>query len=225
MARKGIVSARLYDKPTEIATKSHKEWMYDIWGIRVVPDKFRLIRVEFQVRRDAIKELGINTLADLLMLHKNLWAYCTREWLKFQDDAKKHHTQQETMQWWKIVQEGFSGGQAACPLVRAKAVAVAEKQLLQQLLGQMTSLAALYHAGVVEADELVELQSLMQLLGRTVKKTGMDDQELTKRVKEKIAKLNRKAEKFEKATSARKVTEVVLETDPTKTEPEQGNKP
>lgn len=220
---KGNVAARLYDKPLEIVTKSHKEWMYDVWGISGVPEGFHVIRIEFQLRREAIKDLGINTLADLLKLSGNLWAYCSHEWLKFQNDASKHHTQQETVFWWKFVQEGFTGAQGACPLVRAKAVQIDELQLLRQLLGQLTSLAALYRPGVIEAGEVIEVRALMELVKRTVKKTKLEDSEITERVREKLAKYQRKLEKFIRATSAREAMEVISQIETTNTAPEQGN--
>jgi hypothetical protein len=222
---KGNLGARLYDKPLEIVTKSHKEWMYDVWSIRAVPENFHIIRVEFQLRREALKDLGINTLTDLLKLAGNLWSYCTRDWLKFQDDASKHHTQQETLPWWKVVQDGFTGAQGACPLVRAKAVQVDELQLLRQLLGQLTSLAALYRPGVLETGELIEVRSLMELLKRTVKKTKLEDSEITERVREKLAKYQRKSEKFKRATSAREAMEVISQIETTNTAPELGNTP
>lgn len=58
---RGQISARLYDKPLEIK-KSHKLWMYKKWGIDKVLSGFRIIRVEFQLRRTAIKGLGISAL-------------------------------------------------------------------------------------------------------------------------------------------------------------------
>lgn len=107
----GMISARLYDKPLEIATQSHKVWMFDVWRLPSVPLGRRVIRVEFQLRREAIKDLGIDTLAELLAQGGNVWAYCTQEWLKLQDDPGKHHTQQQTLPWWGVVQNGFAGAQ------------------------------------------------------------------------------------------------------------------
>ena len=51
----------------EIRDQSHKYWMYDLWNIKkgsVGPDK-RVVRVEFQIRREVIKDLGIDTPKNL----------------------------------------------------------------------------------------------------------------------------------------------------------------
>ena len=132
---KGAVSARLYDKPLEIKQKSKKYWMYDVWGIKEVPDGMRIIRVEFQLRRGALKELNINTTVDLVNNTENLWAYCTQKWLKFQDNPGKHHTQRKTFDWWKVVQNAFSSDFKGHPLIRQKALNQDSERLFNSALG------------------------------------------------------------------------------------------
>lgn len=43
----GMVKARLYDKPLEIAEKNQKDWMFNIWGIESDEVAGKIIRVEF----------------------------------------------------------------------------------------------------------------------------------------------------------------------------------
>jgi hypothetical protein len=59
----GEMKGRLYDKDLEIRTKS-KKFMYDIWNINEgeLPKELRVIRIEFQLRRVALKELGIDSI-------------------------------------------------------------------------------------------------------------------------------------------------------------------
>lgn len=211
---RGVVSARLYDKPLEIREQSGKEWMFDVWGIDSVPDGHRVIRVEFQVRREAIKDLGVSSAAELLALAPNLWAYCTREWLKVQDDPKRHHTQQHTLPWWTVVQEGFRGAQGACPLIRAKAIRVDERKLLEQLFGNLTSIAALANNGVLETGELVELSDVIDRIERKAGAMGLDDMELTDRVRAKLAKFHRGLSTFREACRARVAAGLVCEPQP-----------
>ncbi len=119
---KGKISARLYDKITEINQKSKKFWMFDIWGLDASSqNNEKVIRVELQLRREAIKELCNGSIWHLLENIDGLWAYCTQNWLKFQDNPEKHHTQRTTLEWWKAVQNGYKGAQKAAPLVRSTA--------------------------------------------------------------------------------------------------------
>ena len=77
----GDVAARLYDKSQELK-KSGKTYMYDAWaanGWRGEDDVFRL---EFQLRRVALDELGVRVLSDLEPKCEALWRYCCESWLK-----------------------------------------------------------------------------------------------------------------------------------------------
>jgi len=140
---KGKLSARLYDKALEIETKSKKFWLYDIWGLSEVPEGYKAIRVEYQLRRESITELGLSTPDDLMQFGANAWTYCTQEWLKFQDRPGTHHTQRTTFGWWQQVQGGYEGAQGAHPLIRAKALRADKKQIMQQAFGLLSSLTAI----------------------------------------------------------------------------------
>ena len=60
---KGHIHARFYDKALEIEQKSKKYWFYDeVWKIDEVPEGYKLIRIEFQLQREIIKNLGLNKL-------------------------------------------------------------------------------------------------------------------------------------------------------------------
>ena len=201
---RGKIGCRMYDKPLEIAEKSKKTWFYDIWNIiqDEMPDELRVIRTEFQLRREVLKELGLNTVWEFMNHPRNLWAYCVHEWLKFTDDPLRDPREQTVLPFWTTVQEGFMGGQCAHPLIRAKAVNIKKKQLAQQLIGQLTSLI------VVESQKFgpkVELEQQMPLLERCAKLMDLDDDALSERVRRKQGKYLRAIENFTDAERQRKV--------------------
>lgn len=137
------IMARLYDKVIEVR-KAGKEWFFDVWDIlEDVPAEYCIIRVEFQFRREPLKELGLISLDNIMPCLDGLWAYATKKWLKFQDYPEKHHTLQNTLPFWRLVQEGFLGVQNPTPLVRSKAIRADSEQLSAQARGVMSSLAAL----------------------------------------------------------------------------------
>jgi hypothetical protein len=140
---KGEISARMYDKPLEIKQQSRKTWMFDVWKIEEVPEGYRIIRIEFQLRREVLKEIGLKSIDDLLPKIDGAWAYCTKKWLKFQDRPKFHHTQRRTLEWYQEIQDGFNGVQGAEPLVRNKAVQMDKKRLVQQANGLIAALHAI----------------------------------------------------------------------------------
>ncbi|MHB8828757.1 MAG: hypothetical protein ACYC6Q_04400 [Syntrophales bacterium] len=140
---KGIFSARLYDKPMEIQQQSKKIWMYDVWGIEAVPEGKKIIRIEFQMRREALKQIGLNKAEYLFQKSSSAWAYLTKNWLKFQDRPGLHHTQRKTLKWYEEIQNGFQGVQGAEPLIREKAVNMDKKRLMQQANGLIKSIHAI----------------------------------------------------------------------------------
>jgi hypothetical protein len=191
----GKVLARLYDKPMEIKLKSpHKVWFYHIWGIEPddIPAGHRIIRVEYQLRRTALKELGVDTFSDLCKKTPNLWAYCTRKWLKFRNRPGNHHTMRKTFEWWKSVQNGFDGAQAASPLIRVKAFNAQTDQFFAQAKGQLTSLYALQsELNERRLDKPTSIDDVLQYFANELLMSGITDDDISEEVLHKRAKYHR----------------------------------
>lgn len=193
----GSILARLYDKGTEIKTVSKKFWMYDIWGLTEMPAEHRAVRVEFQLGREVIKELGIGTPDDLFRQESNVWAYCTQNWLKFQDRPGCHHNQRSVLSWWIVVQCSFKGAQAASPLIRHKIFNGKIEQLYRQAYGLLSSITALHQESCeVEPDARADLNDCYQALFEA---TGMVDGkcDFSDRVQLKRARYHRAKERTE----------------------------
>ena len=137
------VSARLYDKFREIVTNKKKTWFFDLWQLNTEPEGFKIIRVEFQLRRPVLKELGMESITDLFSVSDNAWSYCAEKWLKFQDRPGNHHTMRKTFPWWEVVQNGFYGSQNPNPLIRCKSIRQDKEQIFAQAYGLLSSLAAI----------------------------------------------------------------------------------
>jgi hypothetical protein len=116
--------------------------MYDVWGVDQLPDEMKIIRCEFQIRREVLKQLGAETINDFYDLENNIWKYLSTQWMKFQDRPGTHHNQRETLEWWKKVEEGYQNSQGATPAIRNKAFKIEKIKLAQQVFGILTSLQA-----------------------------------------------------------------------------------
>ena len=77
----GKLSARLYDKTLEIQ-KSHKDYLKPLWMEAGWQEGQTVWRLEFQYRRDVLKELGIVKIPDLLTNLAGLWRYAIEQWLR-----------------------------------------------------------------------------------------------------------------------------------------------
>lgn len=189
---KGDISARLYDKPLEIEQQSKKYWMYDIWGIQEIPEKKKIIRIEFQLRRGVLQNLKINSIHDLFQNINGIWAYCTKNWLKFQDRPGLHHTQRSTFKWYEEIQNGFRGVQGASPLVRDKAVSMDKKKLIQQVNGLIQSLHAIeQEENNVDRNEPVKIEDCLNSYVNELKRNSPNPSEVKDRITKKRAKYHR----------------------------------
>ena len=77
----GHIAARLYDKVSEIV-QSGKPWAMNLWmpaGWRPGDPAWRL---EFEFKRDFLKERTLSSLDTVLDNLDGLWSYATTEWLR-----------------------------------------------------------------------------------------------------------------------------------------------
>ncbi len=82
----GHLSARLYNKTLEIED-SHKYFFQDVWQRYGWTPGATVWRLEFQFRRETLRELGIGSFAELEASLGSLWAYATQSWLRLADPA------------------------------------------------------------------------------------------------------------------------------------------
>ena len=198
---KGDMVARLYDKILEIQSKSKKFWFYDLWKLDAIPDGFKVIRVEFQLRRGVLKDLGLDTLADTFPTLENAWAYVSQKWLTFQDHPERQYHHRPVSSWWETVQNSFLGIEQPSPLIRAKAIAIDQERLARQGYGFFTSLLATRldsPSSKVSGDDLLDefIRSTI-LAGKTAKDIPDD-------VAEKVMRFYRS---LDKQTAARQLRE------------------
>jgi hypothetical protein len=95
---RGTTKARIYDKTLE-ANNGGKQWLSELWG----RDDLRVWRVEFQFRREPIKDSGIETVNDLLNESQNLWDYGATEWLSMREISNKNVSRRRLTPFWKRV--------------------------------------------------------------------------------------------------------------------------
>ncbi len=202
---KGKIKVRLYDKPLEIQQRSNKTWFFDIWNLKDVPKDYKVIRVEFQLRREVLKELGIDSIEDLFRLIHNAWSYCTINWLKFQDNPGKQSHQRKTFPWWEKIQNGFNNIPAGAPLIRCKAANADKDRLSQQILGLMSSFAAIEMEtgyGIAPGNE--NLIGAFQAFQSHLVQNNLNEINFSERIENKKAKFQRINTKFLESFTLRK---------------------
>ena len=105
------ISARLYDKTLEI-TKSKKDYLKDLWWSEGWEMDCQVWRLEFQVMRSALVELGVSSFNDLVGTLDELWKYATAHWLRLVipgNDKTKSRWPNHPL-WTELQQASFGGG-------------------------------------------------------------------------------------------------------------------
>lgn len=80
----GELVARFYDKGYEVVKKA-ETWMYPVWRSYGWDGISAVSRLEFQVRRDKVKEFGVNSYRDLVVVLPDMWRFFTTKQLRLCD--------------------------------------------------------------------------------------------------------------------------------------------
>jgi hypothetical protein len=78
----GDIGARLYNKTLEVEKKSKKFYLHEFWKAAGWDGQQVVWRMEFEAKREVLKQLGIYKLNNLLELQSALWLYLTQDWLR-----------------------------------------------------------------------------------------------------------------------------------------------
>ena len=78
----GAIAARLYDKVLEVVTQSKKEYLFPLWKNTGWDGMTRIWRLEFEVKQEAISQLGLKGFDAVMDGLGGIWGYATTEWLR-----------------------------------------------------------------------------------------------------------------------------------------------
>jgi len=118
----GDIQSRTYDKVLEVAEESHKTYLYDLWQARGWKADDPVWRQEFQTNRNALKELQVRTVPDLLANLDGLWHYFTEKWLRLAHlDSDSNKSRWPTHSLWEIISKAYWGDATQPALQRIRA--------------------------------------------------------------------------------------------------------
>ena len=134
---KGDVVARVYNKTLQMG---HETWPELLWNGRI--ENEAVWRLEFQFRREALKELRVDGPEDVLRHRQGLWQYGLR-WVSLRKRTKDQtRSRWEIADEWQQLKDAALGG-VASPLIREHIRNTDVGRLTQGLVGFATALEAL----------------------------------------------------------------------------------
>jgi hypothetical protein len=147
---KSGVKARIYDK-TEESRKKGTDWWPSVWGDAYMPGE-RVLRVEFQVGREVLKQSQIDTPVDALDRMPELWGYLTDRWLTLRSPGADETRSRWPVasEWQDVQQASLRGTAVGLERVAAGAQAGSMRRLLPQLRGYLASAGAILGAESLE---------------------------------------------------------------------------
>lgn len=114
----GNISSRLYDKTSEIE-KTGKDYLKENWIVNGWQEEEQAWRLEFQCKREFLKQMSVHTIADLVDIQNDIWRYCTNNWLRLaRDNGTVKRSRWETTPIWKELQAIVLGNGSNTGIVR-----------------------------------------------------------------------------------------------------------
>lgn len=201
----GNIYCRLYSKIDEIL-KTGKAHFKKIWKSAGWHEGQAVWRVEFQLRREVLKELSVHTVSDLMSSLNDIWRYCTCKWLRLAvGDGIKNRARWKIHPLWNAIQQVKFGDGTYLGLTRDSTLyrsrVPSDKILFQNGFGYLTSYATVAGHYEVTRETVFEYYADMQRFYEN--NSGMlgcsDFSEFTRiKIKEKRRKFNiRKGDDYE----------------------------
>ena len=162
---KSPIQLRIYNKGMEVKQGGTKLWFLGLWQRESAEDVWR---IEFQVRRPALKQFSINSLDDLKEKQAGLWNYLSAKWFSLRLPDNEKAERRTVHPFWCAVQECFMKKNPDSEVKRMyrsatnTAEAVSPEWHLSHIDGCLSSFAALL--GITNRDEA--LRALQSRLAR-----------------------------------------------------------
>jgi len=140
---RGRIKARVYDKSREIR-RNKKKWFFDLWG---VSEDEVIWRVEFQLRRDFLKEYDVEDFESFKDVVADIWRYLSNEWLAMRELDNENVSRRSLTPFWERVTSSikiveFSYGKLT-GVLRNVARDIKEESLIQIVRGLVISISAI----------------------------------------------------------------------------------
>ena len=140
--RKGKnIYCRIYNKTLEIKETKKKSWFIDIWK-RYNLDIDNVWNLEFELKSEFLREFKIKTVGELENSLKDIWEYCTKEWLVKIERTNKRVERCKIDEKWLEIQKAYEDFKSKGLIKREKQLQLDADTLIPNIVGNITSYAA-----------------------------------------------------------------------------------
>jgi len=158
--KKTPIQLRIYNKGVEVQLNGGKKlWFRELWQRESTEDVWR---TEFQLRRPALKQFGVNSLDDLKQKQAGIWHYLTSKWFSLRLPDNEKAERRTIHPFWCAVQECFQGKSSFNEIKRIykSDSTVSPEWHLSHIDGCLSSLASIL--GITNREDAInELKNLL----------------------------------------------------------------
>jgi hypothetical protein len=162
----GKIICRIYDKTLEVTQKRQKLWFFDIWKNKGL-NLDKVWNIEFEISRDFLKEVKLDSVEDTLENLKTLWKYCTQSWLIKKQIDRTRIENCTTDERWESLQQAYNDFKGKGLVSREKQMETSAMALIPGTIGHITSFAA--RADIMDINkvfDMIKSQGIKYLHGK-----------------------------------------------------------
>lgn len=141
-SRKGKnIYCRIYNKTLEVQETRKKSWFKEIWinnGLNV--DK--VWNVEFEIKSELLRKYNLCSVLDIINSLKDIWQYCTTDWLLKIDRTNERVERCPTNQQWLEIQHCYDDFKSKELIERERQFQLDAKMLIPNIVGNITAYSA-----------------------------------------------------------------------------------
>ena len=135
------IYCRIYNKTLEIQQTRKKHWFKEIWKKNNLNAK-NVWNVEFELKSDILREFSLIEIPDIINNLKELWKYCTNEYLVKVDRTNQRIERCSINKEWKEIQKAYDNFNSIGLIHRNKQINIDAKALIPNIIGGITSYSA-----------------------------------------------------------------------------------
>ena len=172
---------RIYNKTQELKVHPEKCWEAQAWNDPAHP---HVTRVEFQIRREKLKQFSINSLHDIETEANGTWSYLTRGWFQLHNRPHTCGNTEPPNTFWETAINARPGTPPNKPLKKIVPNVLAR---IHQGLGNLVSAYAI--AEQTKPDWWTEEEAMIQMLNAWKKHSATGTSGLWPAIEKRRAKL------------------------------------
>jgi len=135
------IYCRIYNKSLEIQQTKKKNWFKEIWQQNNMNIN-NVWNIEFELKSDILREFNLLELKDIINNLKELWKYCTEQFIVKVDRINTRIERCPINEEWQEIQNAFNDFLSTGLIKRNKQINLEAQALIPNIIGSITSYSA-----------------------------------------------------------------------------------